>query len=260
MNEKLEKMIIAAIKASKVITEIYQRTFKIAYKEDKSPVTEADLASDALIQETLSCFEDCYYLSEEKQDDLSRLSYKKVFIVDPLDGTQDFVNHDGSFSVNIAYCEDGIPVIGVIALPLENEIVYAVKGEGSNLIHEDGTIEKIHVSDRTDNLIMMMSMTHVLESEQALIERHRDRIAEVKKGGASSKAVAVARGLADCSIRFTDMTKEWDVCAPDIIVSEAGGVFVDADLKKFTYNKKDVYNHHGYVMLNHIENRFLLEE
>ncbi len=259
MNDRLGKMIEAGRKASEIISTIYRRTFKIAYKEDKSPVTEADLASDALIQETLSGFEDCYYLSEEKKDDLRRLSYEKVFIVDPLDGTQDFVNHDGSFSVNIAYCERGIPRIGVIALPLESVIVYAVKGEGSYIIRKDGSQEKIHVSDRTDHLIMMMSMTHIMPAEEELIERHKDRIAEVRKGGASSKAVALAMGEADCSVRYTDMTKEWDVCAPDIIVREAGGIFADTNLNGFTYNKKDVYNHDGYAMLNRIENKFLLE-
>ena len=260
MNDRLEKMIEAGRKASEIISTIYRRTFKITYKEDKSPVTEADLASDALIQETLSGFEDCYYLSEEKKDDLRRLSYEKVFIVDPLDGTQDFVNHDGSFSVNIAYCEKGLPMIGVIALPLEDVIVYAVKGEGSYIIRKDGSQEKIHVSDRTDHLIMMMSMTHIMPAEEELIQRHKDRIAEVRKGGASSKAVAVAMGEADCSVRYTDMTKEWDVCAPDIIVREAGGIFADTNLNAFTYNKKDVYNHNGYAMLNRIENKFYWSE
>ncbi len=259
MDEILEKMIDAATRASRAICSIYQHSFKIEYKSDNSPVTDADIASDAWIQETLACFSDCYYLSEERADNLARLRYRKVFIVDPLDGTQDFVNHDGSFSVNIAYCVDGIPQIGVIALPLSNEIVYAEKGKGAYLINAQGKTEKIHVSDRRDNLIMMMSMTHVMPKEQELIDRHKDRIAEVRYAGASSKAIAVARGDADCSVRYTDMTKEWDVCAPDIIVREAGGIFSDTDLSPFTYNKRDVYNHKGYLMLNRIENKFLLE-
>lgn len=257
LHKILEAFIEAGKKASKKILEIYNTDFEVMIKDDSSPVTQADLNSDKIIFSHLSIFSNTYYLSEEKKDDLKRLDYDEVFIVDPLDGTSDFVSKDDSFSINMAYCYKGEPYVALIYLPVYDSYCYAIKGEGSYLV-KDGNIEKIHVSDRVNDLIFLASKTHENQKEKDIYLKHADRFKSILYLGASIKGIYVASSLGDCSIRYTDMTKEWDVCAMDLIVREAGGIFLDTKLNKFTYNKKDVYNHDGYVMLNRKENLDLL--
>lgn len=260
MNYQKEKecMIKACLKASEKIMEIYKKGFHIDYKEDSSPVTDADLESNKIIRAELSQFEDIGWLSEEDVDNEARFNKKALFIIDPLDGTQDFVSHDDSFGINIALVVDSHPVVSVIGVPAMNMYAYAVKGKGSYLI-KDGKEERLHVSSRVNHLIIVQSLTHNLDSEKEVIKKHQEIIEKVVYLGASTKAISLAKGEVDCSVRYTDKTKEWDVCAPELIVTEAGGIFTDSKLKEFTYNRRDVYNHDGYSMFNRKENTILLK-
>ena len=257
-EKELEAMILAVKKANTEIMKIYRRGFHVDYKKDDSPVTEADLASNQIIRKELECFKDIAWLSEEDVDSEDRFKKRAVFIVDPLDGTQDFVSHDDYFGVNLALVVDNKPVVAVIGLPAKNAYAYAIKGKGSYYCQEDKE-ERMHVSDKLHDLIMVQSLTHNLPQEDLILNKHKDRIAKVIYLGASTKAIALAKGDVDASVRFTDQTKEWDVCAPDLIVEEAGGIFVDSKLNRFTYNRKDVINHDGYSMFNRIENTILLK-
>lgn len=253
----LKAMISACTKASKEIMEIYNRDFKINIKEDNSPVTEADLASNKIIKKELSVFDEIGWLSEEDIDNEARFSKDALFIIDPLDGTQDFVNKDGSFGINIALVYHQKPLISVIGVPASNTYAYAIKGKGA-FLHQNNKNVRLHVSNRTKDLIIVQSMTHVTRKDNSVVKKHADLIKEVRKLGASTKAIALANGEVDCSIRYTDKTKEWDVCAPELIVKEAGGIFVTTKGEEFTYNRKDVYNHDGYAMFNQKENMILL--
>ena len=257
-EKELEKMIQAAKAASAEIMKIYSNGFSVKTKDDESPVTDADIVSDKIIREHLSVFDDIAWLSEEDADDLSRLTRRKLFIVDPLDGTSDFVNKDGSFGINIALVVDHRPVCSVVAVPAMNTYAYAMKGKGSYYVDENGREERMHVSSLTENLRVLVSKTHRTKEDDELFKRHASSIKELIPMGASTKAIYLSRGLADACIRITDKTKEWDVCAPELIVTEAGGVFVDLNRKEFVYNREDVHNHDGYCMLNRKENEFLL--
>lgn len=254
----LEKMISAGKEASETIMKIYRNGFNINIKEDKSPVTDADLASNKIIRTSLSELGDIAWLSEEDYDDLSRLDKKRVFVIDPLDGTEDFVRRDDSFAINLALVENHIPVIALIMVPAQNTYAYAIKGQGSFYV-KDGITIQMHVSDRTSSLILVESKTHLLKQERDVISRHESLIKDVISLGASTKAIALAKGDVDASVRYTPYTKEWDICAPDLIVKEAGGIFLDTNLKEFTYNREDVYNRDGYCMFNRIENEVLLK-
>jgi 3'(2'),5'-bisphosphate nucleotidase len=258
MDEILPVMIQAVRKASAEIMKIYRSGFTVQLKSDHSPVTDADLASNRIIRNELSCFKDIAWLSEEDADDLSRLSKKEVFVIDPLDGTQDFVERDGSFAINLALVRDHHPVLAVIGVPGSSSYAYAIQGQGSFYVDEKGTTTRLHVSDRTSHLIYVGSKTHENEAEKAVITRHSDLIGEVVRYGASTKAIYLAMGKVDASVRYTAMTKEWDVCAPDLIVREAGGIFCDTLEKDFLYNRADVYNRDGYAMFNRKENKVLL--
>lgn len=257
-EKELEAMILAAKKASKEVMAIYRRGFHVSIKEDDSPVTDADLASNRVIRGMLSPFSDVAWLSEEDADDRSRLAKNKLFVVDPLDGTSDFVNRDDSFGINIALVYERRPVVSVLAVPAKNLIVYASKGNGSYLLEEGKDPIRLHVSDRLDRLVWLTSKTHCSEEDKKIIEKNRNRIDKVVPLGASTKAVEIARGNADVSIRYTDSTKEWDVCASDLVVTEAGGIFVDVKGRTFVYNREDVYNRDGYCMFNRKENLNLL--
>lgn len=254
----LSKMILAGKLASQKVMEFYEKGFNVDYKSDQSPVTDADLASDKIIRETLSCFEDIAWLSEEDTDNSQRLKSNKLFIIDPLDGTIDFVQHDGTFGINIAYVENGEPVVAVVCAPAEKLIAYAVKGQGTHLLDENGNVTTLHVSDKVNDLTIVVSRTNRTQFEDKQFEKHKNLIKEIIPMGASTKAICIASGKAEACIRMTGFTKEWDTCAPQLIVTEAGGIFVDMNLNRITYNREDVVNHHGYAMFNRKENEVLV--
>ena len=247
-DEILSLMIKAAIEAGKVVMAFYQSGFKVQYKDDDSPVTSADLAASSLIRKILSpvC---AGWLCEEDSDSKERLSLSELFIVDPLDGTQDFVNRNGSFSINIAFIRDHKPVLSVIGLPAKNGYAYARKGAGAYIVL-DGKKEKLAVSRRTSGFVYGISMTHNTDEEKAFASSHASLISSTLASGASTKGVLLAMGQVDASVRLTRHTKEWDVAAMDLLVKEAGGVFLDGKGKEFAYNRKDVYNRDGYSMFN----------
>lgn len=257
-EQELQLMIEAARRAASEIVKIYKSGFDVMIKEDRSPVTTADLRSNKIIRETLSVFKDTAWLSEEDKDDMTRLSKRKLFIIDPLDGTQDFVNRDDSFSINIALIVDKRPVVSVIAIPMEGSITYAKKNEGAFYMDRDGKVERIHTSSKLDNLIVCETKTHSSDKEEYFFKKNRDKIDKIIYSGASTKAVKIARGEGDICVRFSSETKEWDVAASDLIISEASGIMVDPDKKPFIYNREDVYNKKGYCIFNREENLKLL--
>ena len=145
---ELDLALEAAMKAGDAIMSVYATDFKIDTKRDDSPITEADLASNRIIREILEK-SDHYILSEEDKDDKVRLKEKTLWIVDPLDGTSDFVGRTGEFTVMIALIQDKIPVIGVISCPVEKTVFVAQKGKGAFRFF-DGSWRKISVSNTTD--------------------------------------------------------------------------------------------------------------
>lgn len=260
IEDIIRSMETSIIEASNAIMKIYTEGFNVQIKSDNSPVTEADLKSNEIIHSHLDKYDEIGWLSEEDKDDLNRLNREYVFVVDPLDGTQDFVEKDNSFGINLALVKNGKPIVAFIGVPYYHFYAYAYKGRGSFVFTPDHSREKLRVSNRTSNLVYLSSKTHEVERERKLMERHKDKISQVLHSGASTKAIMLASGKGDASVRFTNMTKEWDVCAPDLIVREAGGIFLDTKKKEFTYNRVDVYNHDGYCMFNRVENMDLLDE
>lgn len=246
----------AARLVKKPIMDIYNsHDFNVEIKSDQSPVTKADKLSDKLIREYLSTmFPDHGFLTEESKDDLSRLKKDYVWIIDPIDGTKDFINKDDEFTVNIALSYRGEIIVGVVLIPAYDQIYYALKGQGAFFIDKDKKVEKIHVNNKLNNLTCLISVFHHNELEQNMILRHTDKIKNVVKKGSSIKACLIAKGEAELSYRLSSGTKEWDTAAINIIVNEAGGIFLQTNLTPIKYNKKDVYNRKGYIICNNIKN------
>lgn len=256
-EEQLNAAIDAGVAAIKGILEIYNSNFDVEIKEDDSPVTLADKNADKVIREVLhSRFPEYAFLTEESNDDLSRLNNDYVWIVDPVDGTKDFVARDGGFTTNIALAYKHEAVVGVVVVPLTGEIYFAAKGLGA-FYRKDGITKQIHVNDKLDNLICYKSVFHTKANEEEMIKKHSDKIVKTEKWGSALKPCRIAQGLGEITYRLNDGTKEWDTAASQVIVEQAGGIFLRPNKERIMYNRKDVYNHDGYIICNRIEN-FLL--
>lgn len=252
--KELDVALYAAKEASKIILDFYNHGFKVEIKEDDSPVTDADKTADKKIREILSEHFPTYtFLTEESVDDKSRLENDYVWVIDPLDGTKDFVARDDQFTCNIALVYKHKAVLGIVAIPVRNEYYYAVEGKGAFVIREGKTI-KLSVSKKTNDITCLRSVFHFTSEEEKIIALNSEKITRVEKAGSSIKACLIAEGLAEISLRLTDYTKEWDTAAFQIVVEEAGGYVLKFDKTPIFYNRDDVYNRGGFVIINNLEN------
>ncbi|HOO25582.1 MAG TPA: 3'(2'),5'-bisphosphate nucleotidase CysQ [Clostridiales bacterium] len=257
----LENTIDAALEAGKKILEVYNNDFSVNYKEDKSPLTLADTAANEIICSILSKnYPDYAILTEESNDDLSRLDNPFCFIVDPLDGTKEFIKKKGEFTVNIALSYCGKSILGVVYAPALGKLYYAAEGIGAFFAQltdggEENTAQRMVVSNRRDKLIVMASRSHSDEKLEALLERNKAKIAQTVASGSSLKGCLIAQGEADVYYR-TGLTCEWDTAAMQCIVEQAGGIFLQADGSPMRYNRENPLNEKGFFILNDIANRF----
>ncbi len=257
-EKELQVALEAGILAKKAIMDIYrQHDFKIEIKSDDSPVTIADKKADKIIKRYLSKhFPNHAFLTEESEDNLSRLKNDYVWIIDPVDGTKDFIAKDDEFTTNIALAYKHEIVVGVVVAPALDDIYYASKGNGSFYLKNEISY-RLHVNDKLSGLTCLTSVFHLNDKEKALIEKHKDKISSVYKKGSALKACLIAKGEAEISYRVSPNTKEWDTAASNLVVEEAGGIFVEPSGERLKYNRKDVYNRNGYIIANRKENILL---
>lgn len=254
-KEILENMKKLSIDAGKEILKLYKKEVQIEYKKDKSPVTEADKKADDIIVRGLKDeYPDIPVLSEESVDDPSRLGARYCFVVDPLDGTKEFINRNNEFTVNIALTEWGRPVLGVIYVPAYDELYYAAESLGTYSL-VNGREERLFVSQRTEDIRLAKSRSHHTPELEKLIAANH--IKNIIVAGSAYKGCLLARGDVEVYYRF-GRTMEWDTAAMDIIVTEAGGFFSGMDGKDFIYNKQNPENPTGFYALNKKENSLKL--
>lgn len=244
-----------SLKAGAAIMEIYMHEVAVKYKEDNSPVTEADYQSEAIITTGLKeRFPNVPILSEEAEDHQSRLKSEWCFIVDPLDGTKEFLNRNGEFTTNVALAHNHEIVVGVIYAPAVDTLYYAAKGHGA-WCEKNGVTQQIRVSDRIGiDLNLVMSRSHSSEWEEKLIRENGIR--HIKRSGSSLKGCLIAQGEADVYYRFGP-TMEWDTAAMQCIVEEAGGMMQWLDGEKILYNRVDIRNK-GFMVINNRKNKLKL--
>ncbi|OGP10461.1 MAG: hypothetical protein A2048_01485 [Deltaproteobacteria bacterium GWA2_45_12] len=222
-----------ALKAGEIIAKYYQTGVAVHHKSAEQPVTIADREADAIIKKiVLSAFPNDGWFSEETTDNAQRLSKRRVWIVDPLDGTKEFIGGVPEFAVSIALVENARPVVGVVYNPATSELFYASK-KGGAFFGE----KRIHVSDEKD-----FKKSRILASRSELgrgeWKKHEGRFQIVPSGGMAFKMVQVACARADASFSLQPKT-EWDFAAGLLIVEEAGGVVSQIDGSRFVFNKKD---------------------
>lgn len=258
MTQELEDVIRLVKIAGERILEVYQGEFQVYQKEDKSPVTQADFASQEIILSGLRNY-GYGFLSEESEDDISRLSKDKVWIIDPLDGTSDFVERTGEFSVIVGLAKRNQPILGVVYLPVKEKLYFAEQGEGAYLV-ESGRSVKLKVSDVSDisQARFVVSRFHFSNLEREFIVRNKIE-QFVQAGSTGIKLGLIAEGKADAYLTFTERTYQWDICAPELILKEAGGEISDLRGKSFVYNREEVRNLHGVAASNKKIHRQLIQ-
>lgn len=258
MKDRLNKACIVskklALTAGDEILKIYAEDFAVEYKDDKSPLTIADKTANDLICTGLKeAFPDIAILAEESEDDLSRLENDWCFLVDPLDGTKEFVKKNGEFTVNIALSYKGETVMGVIFVPIQDKMYWAVKGGGAHVQKNGDLSRKIFASSKTDNLTIAVSRSHITQKEELLIKNHD--IKNVIQSGSSIKGCLVAEGVADVYYRY-GLSMQWDTAAMQVIAEEAGCIFRQMDGSEMRYNRKGLLNEKGFFIANLKENIF----
>ncbi len=226
--------------AGKKILEIYETNFSVTNKDDNSPLTAADMAAHKTICNGLKALTpDIPVLSEESAEidfDI-RKSWQQYWLVDPLDGTREFIKRNGEFSVNIALIEKHKSIMGVIHIPVKNESYTATTMNGAYKYDKHGNKNKINIKQTdSDNITIAGSRSHGNQKLKTFINRLNS--AEVLSIGSSLKFCIVAEGKADIYPRFGP-TSEWDTAAAQCIVEEAGGIVVDTNFKSLLYNTKD---------------------
>jgi len=255
---ELDIAIEAAQEASNVILEIYQKDYNTFTKTDNSPVTDADLKSNKVINEILSNTK-YSILSEEDIDDQSRLSKDMIWIVDPLDGTSDFIDKTGEFTVMIALIQNKKPILGVIAWPTEKILFVAQKNCGA-FRYSDNKWDKISVTkiNELPKCRTVGSRHHLSEKEKEFIKKIG--IEDFTSIGSSLKVGKISSGQAEAYITTTNKMKEWDTAASYCIVSEAGGKMTDMLGNDLTYNNKNVHHQNGILVTNGLIHDKIVEE
>jgi len=248
----------AAIKAGKEIMKVYRSDFSSKIKEDGSPITLADLKSNKIIKEVLSKTGHMI-LSEEGKDDKKRLDEKKIWIVDPLDGTSDFVNRTGEFTVMIGFVEQKKPVLGVIYWPTENTLFAAEKGVGAWKF-SNASWKRIFVSKISElsKCRAIGSRYHISEVEKDLLKKLQ--ITKFTSIGSSLKVAKISSNSADVYITTTNKMKEWDTCASYSIISEAGGKMTDMLGNDLSYNNRHVNHENGILVTNNLVHDRIITE
>ncbi len=190
-------------------------------------------------------------LAEEAEDSLLRLQKERVWMIDPLDGTKDFLAKTGEFSIMVGLAHRGKPVLGVVYQPLGDKIYFAVKGEGAFVKESGKPSKKLTVSNVANfsDARFLLSRFHFGESEKEFTEKNKIKnILQI--GSLGLKAGMIAKGKAEAMFNFSDKTKQWDTCAAEVILREAGGEITDSRGEKFVYNRKEVRNLNGVVATN----------
>lgn len=225
--------------AGDAILEVYASSFSVQHKADASPLTEADLAAQRVLLEGLVRLADLPVLSEESAAApwSERRAWARYWLVDPLDGTREFVKRNGEFTVNVALVEGDASVLGVIHAPVSGELALAAVGEGAWLQSAPGELPRaMSVRRAPTRPVLACSRSHGSPEEQQMLARLGEH--QRMPLGSSLKFLRLAEGNADLYLRLGP-TSEWDTAAAQCILEEAGGAVLDLSGEPLRYNRKE---------------------
>lgn len=244
VKKLLEGVVEIAVKAGEAIMQVYNSDdFNVELKSDDSPLTRADIAAHNVIVAALEQLTpEIPVLSEESREIPyeTRKAWSTFWLVDPLDGTKEFIKRNGEFTVNIALIKDGKPILGVVYAPVLNRSYYGAEGLGAFLKQDEAPAEAIHVADhRGQSLKVVASRSHAGPDLQGFLDSLGDY--DVVSMGSSLKLCLVAEGAAHLYPRLGP-TMEWDTAAAHAVVNAAGGQVNDLENEPLQYNKQNLLN------------------
>lgn len=256
-DEVLHQVMAIAKAAGEAILEVYNRDdFDVEKKGDDSPLTAADLAAHRIIVEGLMELPESLPIHSEESEGITwemRRHWNRYWLVDPLDGTKEFIKRNGEFTVNIALMENGAPSAGVVHVPVSGVTYVGGHGVGAWKV-EDGVFNAIQTRALGEQVIMVASRSHGSDKLGAVESLIEEKIGPVERTsmGSSLKLCLVAEGAADFYPRLAP-TSEWDTAAADAIVRAAGGSVVQTSFDPLQYNKEDILNPHFLVLGDSVE-------
>jgi len=254
-NDFAEELRVAsdlARRAGALALAMQSTGLKVDHKAHEEPVTAADRAANQLIVDGLrAAFPHDAILSEELPDDLSRLQHDRVWMVDPIDGTKDFIRGDVGFAAMIGLLVGDSPAVGAVYQPSFDRLYTAVRGHGSFLSENGAANLRLHVSDISDTTLLRMVASKSHRDER--IDEVRARLGvtdETNVGSVGLKLGLIARGERDLYVNPVGHSKLWDACAPEVILVEAGGRMTDARGRALAYRGKELGNLSGLIASN----------
>jgi len=253
-----------AREAGAAILSFYEGPLDIEQKsgaDDREPVTQADRVANELIVSRLQReFPDDGILAEESVDTARRLDKSRVWMVDPLDGTTGFIDGNGDFAVQIGLAENGRSVLGVVYQPLTGVLYRAVQNEGCWIERPDFPPVAARVSAHRDLRTMRLAASRSHRSPRMdRVVRAFGLQEEVLRGSVGIKVGLIVEQQCDIYIHLSPLTKQWDTCAPQIILHEAGGSLTDLFGQPLRYNVADVQNRNGVVASNGVAHQTIIE-
>jgi len=246
--------IVAAQAAGLIIRAFYSTPYTVDYKGrgQDNPVTIADRDANQKIHGILQGeFPQYGWLSEETVDSPARLSCPRVWLVDPLDGTKEFIDKIPEFGVSIALIEHGQPVVGVVYNPIQDQLFWAIRGQGTWYQER-----RLHVT-QTEELSAATILASRSETKRGEWQKFSSQFSTRPTGSAAYKLALIARGDADATFTLTPKN-EWDICAGALLVEEAGGQVSHLDGRPVTYNQPQTLLQ-GLVASNHLLHPHLLQ-
>ena len=250
--------------AGAILLKHYHSPFLVEQKinalQEMEEVTAADReANDLIVRRLAFEFPADGILAEESVDTEDRLTKARVWLIDPMDGTKNFVQHDGDFAVQIGLAVDGQPVVGAVYQPVRDLLYRAVLGQGS-WREEQGKTEQMRVSEKTDpaEMVLASSRSHRSPRMERVVDSFGFRH-ETRRGSVGVKIGLIAEQQADLYLHLSPSTKQWDTCAPEIILTEAGGRLTDLFGKPLRYNAPRIDNRNGVVATNGVAHQLVIE-
>ena len=267
-ESKYEKEIDVATElaraAGAILLRHYHSPFLVEQKinalQEIEEVTAADReANDLIVRRLAAEFPDDGILAEESADTEDRLTKARVWLIDPMDGTKNFVQRDGDFAVQIGLAVDGEPVVGAVYQPVRDILYRAVLGQGS-WREEQGATEQMRVSEKTDpaEMVLASSRSHRSPRMERVLESFGFRH-ETRRGSVGVKIGLIAEQHADLYLHLSPSTKQWDTCGPEIVLTEAGGRLTDLFGQPLRYNALRIDNRNGVVATNRVSHEIVIE-
>ena len=252
-NQLIEGVLNLMTNANKAIMKVYEeQNTEIDIKDDNTPVTKADLAANRILTDGLKkLFPEIPVVSEEDKSSLIIPKTNKVFwLIDPLDGTKEFIKKNDEFTCNLALVENNFSTLGFVSVPVKGLIFYGGKNFGSKLIDRNKKISEVKYKKASGICRVVASKSHLNNETKKFIDDIEGKV-ELVQAGSSLKFIKIAEGLADIYPRLAP-TSEWDTAAAHAILEGAGGNVLKLNGQEIIYGKEDIIN--PYFIARGIEN------